>query len=63
MHGFSLSHQCDALIGKEAVVTAAISPDAPGYVKVQGELWLARSSHATYRLKVRHELLECVVHT
>ena len=58
-----LSHQCYALVGKDAVVTAAISPDTPGYVKVQGELWLARSSDAYIRPKVRHVLLECVVHT
>lgn len=43
MHGFYYHTNSDALIGKEALVTATISSDAPGYVKVQGELWLARS--------------------
>ncbi len=33
----------NALIGKEGIVTEAINPDQPGYVKIQGELWLARS--------------------
>jgi membrane protein implicated in regulation of membrane protease activity len=46
MHGSSYRTNVDALMGKEAVVTAAIYVDAPGYVKVQGEYWLARSSHA-----------------
>lgn len=32
-----------ALIGKEAIVIEPINPDQPGYVKIQGELWLARS--------------------
>lgn len=46
MHGFHYRTNVDALIGKETVVTASIYSDAPGYVKVQGEYWLARSSHA-----------------
>lgn len=46
MHGFHYRTNVDALIGKEATVTAAIYSDAPGYIKVQGEYWLARSSHA-----------------
>lgn len=45
MHGSYYRTNADALIGKDALVIAAISSDAPGYVKVQGELWLARSSH------------------
>ena len=45
MHGFHYRTNVDALIGKEAVITAAIYSDAPGYIKVQGEYWLARSSH------------------
>lgn len=32
-----------ALIGKEGIVTEAINQADPGYVKIQGELWLARS--------------------
>lgn len=43
MHGSHFRTNVDALIGKEAVVTAAISSDIPGYVKVQGELWRAHS--------------------
>ncbi len=42
MHGPYYRTNGDALVGKTARVTAAISPDDPGYVKVQGELWLAR---------------------
>lgn len=47
MHGSSYRTNVYALVGKEALVTAAISSDAPGYVKVQGELWLARSLTAS----------------
>lgn len=31
------------LVGKRGVVTQEIAIDNPGYVKVQGQLWLARS--------------------
>lgn len=34
-----------ALIGKNGVVTHDISIDNPGYVKVLGELWLARTTN------------------
>lgn len=44
LNGFHYHTNADALIGKQALVTAAISSDAPGYVKIQGELWLARSN-------------------
>ena len=32
-----------ALVGKKGTVIEPISPDQPGYVKIQGEQWLARS--------------------
>ena len=32
-----------ALIGKKGMVIELIGPDQPGYVKIQGEQWLARS--------------------
>ena len=31
-----------ALIGKQGVVVQQILPEQPGYVKVEGQLWLAR---------------------
>jgi len=34
-----------ALVGKRAVVVMAITPDSPGKVKVDGELWVARLTH------------------
>ena len=33
----------DALIGRKAMVTAAIMPYSTGYVKIGGEVWLAKS--------------------
>ena len=33
----------DALKGKHAVVTTSIGPNTPGYISIQGVLWLARS--------------------
>lgn len=44
MHGSYHRTNVDALIGKNAVVIAAISCNTPGYVKVEGQLWLARSA-------------------
>ena len=37
----------DALLGREAVVTEAVSKDA-GQVKLAGEIWTARSRDANY---------------
>jgi len=36
----------DAIIGRTAVVTEAISPDAPGRVKVDGDDWKAEASES-----------------
>ena len=33
-----------ALKGKRAVMTTAIGPNTPGYISIQGVLWLARSA-------------------
>lgn len=33
----------DALIGQQAIVTQMIAPNGTGYVKISGEIWLARS--------------------
>lgn len=38
----------EALIGKTGSVTQEISPEKPGYVKVEGEIWLARSSRKIF---------------
>lgn len=32
-----------ALIGKKGIVIEQVGPEQPGYVKIQGEVWLARS--------------------
>lgn len=42
MHQVSHPTNVNALIGKEGIVMETINPDQPGYVKIQGELWLAR---------------------
>lgn len=33
----------EALLGKQGIVTKAIESEEPGYVKVEGQIWLARS--------------------
>lgn len=58
MHRFHYRTNVYALVGKEALVTAAISSDAPGYVKVQGELWLARSLHTSLPLDSKVKIVE-----
>ncbi|GMU19583.1 MAG: hypothetical protein AMXMBFR12_07750 [Candidatus Babeliales bacterium] len=58
MHGFSHHTNVYALVGKEALVTAPISLDAPGYVKIQGQLWLARSLHASLPLHSKVKIVE-----
>jgi membrane protein implicated in regulation of membrane protease activity len=58
MHGSSYRTNVYALVGKEALVTSAISSDAPGYVKVQGELWLARSLNASLPPDSRVKIVE-----
>lgn len=35
----------DALIGKKGTVTEVIYPNQPGYVKINGELWLSKTVH------------------
>jgi membrane protein implicated in regulation of membrane protease activity len=43
----SPAHQtnADALVAKKAVVLKTIGAEDPGYVKVEGQIWLARSLH------------------
>ncbi|CAN5189755.1 hypothetical protein BH09DEP1_BH09DEP1_2500 [soil metagenome] len=58
MHGFSHRTNVYALVGKQAQVSVAITPDVPGYVKVQGDVWLARSLHACLPLNSKAKIIE-----
>lgn len=42
-HGYKSNS--DALIGKQGILIAAISPGNPGSVKIGGEIWMALSVH------------------
>jgi Membrane protein implicated in regulation of membrane protease activity len=37
------SMNVDALVGRQGLVTGVISPHVPGWVKIGGEIWAARS--------------------
>lgn len=58
MHGSSHRTNVYALVGKEAMVSAAISPDTPGYVRVQGEIWLARCTDAYLPIESKVKIIE-----
>lgn len=58
MHGSSHHTNVYALVGKEALVTVPIHLDEPGYVKVQGQLWLARSLRDSLPLHSKVKIVE-----
>ena len=43
IHGSSHHTNVYALIGKKGIVIDPVGHTAPGYIKVAGEVWLARS--------------------